>query len=188
MDHVTDIGVLDRINRSSHQKGYVRRCVLRNLTKFTGKHLHRISFLLKLQACGWHRCFPLNFPKFLRTTFFTEHLRVTAFKANIYDTVFFAKTAISLNVNCFRRKPHHRYLAGSLNTPLKCFKNVRKIVRKKPVVNSFLFLFWHTRRMEKELLYSCTSAFIINSFQVLVSTLLLDFHLLTKYSALQMCD
>ena len=23
----------------------------------------------------WHRCFPVNFSKFLRTPFFTEHLR-----------------------------------------------------------------------------------------------------------------
>ena len=26
----------------------------------------------------WHRCFPVNFVKFLRTPFFTEQLRVTA--------------------------------------------------------------------------------------------------------------
>ena len=40
----------------------------------------RASFLVMLQACNfikkslWHRCFPLNFVKFLRTSFFTEHL------------------------------------------------------------------------------------------------------------------
>ena len=27
----------------------------------------------------WHRCFPVNFAKFLRTPFVPEHLRVTAF-------------------------------------------------------------------------------------------------------------
>ena len=26
----------------------------------------------------WHRCFPVNFTKFLRTPFVTEHLRATA--------------------------------------------------------------------------------------------------------------
>ena len=55
--------------------------VLRNLTKFTGKHLCQSLFLNKvagLEASNfirlWHRCFPMNFVKFLRTPFFIEHL------------------------------------------------------------------------------------------------------------------
>ena len=43
----------------------------------------RVSFLIKLQAAPatllkkrlWHRCFPVNFAKFLRTPFLKEHLR-----------------------------------------------------------------------------------------------------------------
>ena len=43
----------------------------------------RLYFLIKLQPTPatslknwlWHRCFPVNFAKFLRTPFFTEHLR-----------------------------------------------------------------------------------------------------------------
>ena len=52
----------------------------------------RVSFLIKLQACNfikkrlwrpatllkkglYHRCFPVNFEKFLKTPFFTEHLQ-----------------------------------------------------------------------------------------------------------------
>ena len=41
----------------------------------------KVSSLIKLQATGllknrfWHRCFPVNFPKFLRTPFLTEHVR-----------------------------------------------------------------------------------------------------------------
>ena len=50
----------------------------------------RVSFLIKLQASGlrpetllkkrlWHRCFSVNFAKFLKTSFLlTEHLRMTA--------------------------------------------------------------------------------------------------------------
>ena len=34
--------------------------------KFTGKHLCQRL---------WYRCFPVNFAKFLRTSFLTEHLR-----------------------------------------------------------------------------------------------------------------
>ena len=41
--------------------------VLRNFAKFTGKHLCGVSFLIKLR-------FPVNFAKFLRTPFLTEHL------------------------------------------------------------------------------------------------------------------
>ena len=43
----------------------VRERVLWNFAKLTGKHLWQ-----KL----WHRCFPVNFTKFLRAPFLTEHL------------------------------------------------------------------------------------------------------------------
>ena len=58
------------IVRSSHQRCSVRKGVLRNLAKFTGKRL-RPGTLLKKRF--WHRCFPVNIAKFLRTLFFTEH-------------------------------------------------------------------------------------------------------------------
>ena len=62
----------------------VRKRVLRNFAKFTGKHLRQsLSFnrvaglrpatLLKKRPR--HSCFPVNFAKFLRTLFLTEHLR-----------------------------------------------------------------------------------------------------------------
>ena len=50
---------------------FCEKGVLRNLAKFTGKHLRKI--LLKKRP--WHRCFPVNFSKFLRTHFFKEHLQ-----------------------------------------------------------------------------------------------------------------
>ena len=46
--------------RSSHRRCSVRKSVLRNFSKCTGKHLCR-SLL--------HRCFSVNFAKFLRTPF-----------------------------------------------------------------------------------------------------------------------
>ena len=60
-----------------------KKGVLRNFTKFTGKHLCHSLFFNKVAGLSsatllkkrlWHRCFPVNFVKFLRTTFFTEHL------------------------------------------------------------------------------------------------------------------
>ena len=56
--------------RSSHQRCSVRKGVLRNFTKFTGKHLCQSlmpATLLKKRLR--HRCFPVNFVKFLRTPF-----------------------------------------------------------------------------------------------------------------------
>ena len=40
------------LTRSSHPRCSVRKGVLRNFAKFTGKHLCRVSFLIKLQVSG----------------------------------------------------------------------------------------------------------------------------------------
>ena len=70
--------------RSSRLKVFCRIDVLRNFAKFTGKHLCESLFFDKVAGFRpwtlfkkilWHRCFPVNFAKFLRTHFFTEHLR-----------------------------------------------------------------------------------------------------------------
>ena len=72
------------IHRSSRTEVFCKKGVLRNFTKFTGKHLCQRLFFNKvaglraatlLKKSLWHRCFPVNFAKFLRTPFFTEHLR-----------------------------------------------------------------------------------------------------------------
>ena len=63
-----------------------KKSVLKNFANFTGKHLCQSLFFnkvagLSLSACNfikketWHRCFPVNFPKFLRIPFFIELLR-----------------------------------------------------------------------------------------------------------------
>ena len=71
--------VQDNQNRSSHQRWCpIKKGVLRSFTKFTGKHLCQSLFLNKvadlrpttlLKKRLWHRCFPANFVKFLRTPF-----------------------------------------------------------------------------------------------------------------------
>ena len=66
------------ISRSSHWRCSNEKGVLRNLTKFTGKHLCQSLFFNKVAGLRpttllkkrlRHRCFPVNFPKFLRTSF-----------------------------------------------------------------------------------------------------------------------
>ena len=63
---------------------FSRKRVLRNFAKLTGKHLCKGLVFNKVEGLSpatllkkrlWHRCFPVNFAKFLRTPFFTGHLR-----------------------------------------------------------------------------------------------------------------
>ena len=62
------------------QKVFYEKGVLRSFTKFMGKHacqslfFNKVAGLTLLKKRLWHRCFPANFVKFLRTVFFTEHL------------------------------------------------------------------------------------------------------------------
>ena len=71
------------VNRRSRPEVFCKKGVLRNFTKFTGKHLCQSLFFNKVAGLRpatllkkrlWNRYFPMNFAKFLRTPFFTEHL------------------------------------------------------------------------------------------------------------------
>ena len=59
----------------------VKKGILINFTKFTGKHLCHSLFLNKVSDLNvikkrfWHRCFPVHFVKFFREPFFIEHIR-----------------------------------------------------------------------------------------------------------------
>ena len=72
--------------RSSRPDVFCKEGVLKIFTKFTGKHLCQSLFFnkftgLRPETCNfikkiiWHRDFPVNFAKFLRTPFLTEHLQ-----------------------------------------------------------------------------------------------------------------
>ena len=58
---------------------FCKKDALRRFTKFTGKHLCQSLFFNKvaglLKKGLWYKCFPVNFVKFLRTSFFMEHLQ-----------------------------------------------------------------------------------------------------------------
>ena len=71
------------ISGSSLPEVFCKKCVLRNFAKFTGKHLCQSLFFNKVAGLTpatllkkrlWHRCFPVNFAKFLETPFIIEHL------------------------------------------------------------------------------------------------------------------
>ena len=70
--------------RRSHREVFCKKDVLRNFTKFTGKHMCQSLFFNKVAGLRpaillkrrlWHRSFPVNFAKFLRIIFLTEHFR-----------------------------------------------------------------------------------------------------------------
>ena len=62
------------LSRSSRPEVFCKKGVLRNFAKFTGKQLCQSLFFNKVAGLR-HRYFPVKFAKFLRTSFFTEHLR-----------------------------------------------------------------------------------------------------------------
>ena len=75
---------------SSHQRCSVRKGVLRSFIKFTGKHMcHSLTPATLLKNRLWHRCFPVNFVKFLRKLFFTEHLWTTSVKFSFFSAVIY---------------------------------------------------------------------------------------------------
>ena len=53
-------------NRSNRLEVICRKGVLRNSTKFKGKYLS-LWPATSLKKRLWHRCFPVNYAKFLRT-------------------------------------------------------------------------------------------------------------------------
>ena len=99
-----------------------KKGVLRNLTKFTGKHLCQNFFFNKVACLRtatllkkklWHRCFPENFVKFLRTPFLTEHMcwllllikyegKKPYFCIKILITLFHVRKITSFKVYIFR--------------------------------------------------------------------------------------
>ena len=88
---------------------YCKKGVLRNFTKFIGKHLCQSLLFNKLQVSTllikkiWQRCFPVNFVKFLRTLFLTEHLWWLLMLMNLW-TIFnyLPHNIVTANVNRLR--------------------------------------------------------------------------------------
>ena len=66
-------------HRSSHRRCSLRKGILRNFAKFIGKRPCQSFFF-------WHGYFPVNFEKFFKNTFFTEHIWETASKFKISST------------------------------------------------------------------------------------------------------
>ena len=83
---------------SSHQRCSLKKGCLRNFTKFIGKHLCQGLFYITatlLKKRLWHMYFPVNFVKFLRTTF----LQKTSGRLLLHVACF-AKVSLFLLKSC----------------------------------------------------------------------------------------
>ena len=77
---------------------------------FTGKHMCQSLFLNKvagrpamlLKEKLWHRCFPVNFAKFLRTPLFTEHLRWLLLSLNFWYLCSFSSVILPNYIHCHK--------------------------------------------------------------------------------------
>ena len=84
LEHLSNTGLYFK---SSHWRCSVRKGVFRNFAKLTGNHLCQSLVFNKVAGLKpatllkkglWHRCFPVNFAKLLRTPFFAKHFQANA--------------------------------------------------------------------------------------------------------------
>ena len=111
------------------QRCSVEKSVLKNFTKLTMKHLcHNLQLSTLLKKRLWHRCFPVNFAKFLRTPFLLNT-----------SSGWFWRTADSpreenyKSYSPFRHVTNHAFLTWMLFTPLwrSIIKKTNKQKRNK---------------------------------------------------------
>ena len=100
---------------------FCKKGVLRNFIKFTGKHTCQSLFFNKVVAAAllkkrlWHRSFPVNFAKFLRTPFFHRSPLMVA-SVNIYYEIYhiavlktWGKTAVAAQATPHQEAVVRRY-------------------------------------------------------------------------------
>ena len=110
-------------SRSSHRRCSVKKGVLRNFTKFTGKHLRQRLFF---KACNFIKkdCFPVNFAKFLRASF----LHNTSGGLLLFLSMFVF--SVYSRATLFNYKASHDYCFDSTDLRIRtdCFKNILTLV------------------------------------------------------------
>ena len=105
---------LRNMNKRSSNHRTSNKGVLKNFAKFTGKHLCQSLFFNKVSGLRpgtlfkkilWHRCFPVNFAKFLRTSFLQNTcgrllLKIVKVRHQIifYLRVLFVTSCILINI------------------------------------------------------------------------------------------
>ena len=107
--------------RSSQQRYCVRKSVLRNFAKFTGKRLcQRPATLLKKRL--WYRCFPVNFAEFLGKTFLqnTSGRLLLELARNLYIEDNFEIIIASYSQRCLWNLQKEKLNKRIHNSPIQC--------------------------------------------------------------------
>ena len=104
-------------SRSGHQSCSIKKSVLKNFTKFTGKHLYQSLFfnkvanlrpatLLKERLC--HGCFPVNVVNVLRAPFLqsTSGRLLLTIKSLVHSEWIFLWLYVIMSRTSFRVNPH----------------------------------------------------------------------------------
>ena len=140
-------------DRSSRLEVFCKKGVLRNFTKFTGKHRLSPAALLKKRL--WHRCFPVNFVKFLRTPFFIEHLwgwlllpfsQLGKFYFRFYPVSVTLKLQFFFNMILLNRKHTKSINQEPMSKPLpKQLVNVIIICNKSNTFQKLYGAFWFSK-------------------------------------------
>ena len=55
-----------------------------------------VGVLLGVETCNWHRCFPVNVAKFLRTSFYVEHFRWLLLLVSLINNLLFQTKILSV--------------------------------------------------------------------------------------------
>ena len=84
------IFLISENNPQTHRDVFYKKGILRNFAKFTGKHLLSL----------WRRCFPVNFAKFLRAPFLTEHLWWLLLETNVFWYILWIMLTLVCRENC----------------------------------------------------------------------------------------
>ena len=130
-------------NRSSRPKMSCKKGVLKSFAKFTGKHLYQSLFFNKvvglrfatlLKKRFWHRCFLVNFAKFLRTPFLhnTSWRLLLHLAKNTYWSILFCSKWFSTT---YKSWDNFRYLYGNQDN------DIGKLSSAGFILLVFLFLF-----------------------------------------------
>ena len=104
-------GVLLRVTVYYYHVTYASEAVVKSCS--VKKASLEISQISRENACAracflkkrlWHRCFPVNFSKFLRTSFLTEHLRWLLLTFQSESTLYSFRTSCSKTAQYLRCK------------------------------------------------------------------------------------
>ena len=116
-----------------------------SFTNFIGKHLYQsLSFNKFAKKRPWHRCFPANFEKFLRTSFPTEQLQWLLL---IASTLKNSQSSVTLKNECKQFGycfPNEIKNSTHSNEKISRLKNKKglKHIHKNIFINLFGFKWW----------------------------------------------